>query len=69
MKRATADYIRHVLDLHTQYSRDPSRPRKERETEKAYLQGMYWMLEVIATEGYTISGKSINDFLDEAREE
>ena len=66
MKKATADYIRHVLELHWNYSTDKNRPKKERDIERAYYQGMIWALEVIGTEAYTISGKSINDFLEEA---
>ena len=67
MKRATVDFIRTTMQLHHDKA-VYSDSKKERELEQAFYMGMRIMLEMIATEAYTIEGKSYTEWLNEHTE-
>lgn len=72
MKRTTADYIREVYNTQWKHTmklkRTTGRQTAAYKEQKAYYDGMMAMLTIIATEAYTVGGKSVNDFLDEQKD-
>lgn len=70
MKQATAEYIRNVYNTQWENAMKLKKPTGKQTSaykeQKAYYDGMMEMLMIVATEAYTVSRKSISDFLSEA---
>lgn len=71
MTKATADFIRSVYETQWEHAMQLKKPTGKQtaayKEQKAYYDGMMEMLLIIATEAYTIGGKSVNDYLNEAK--
>lgn len=70
MKKDTAEFIQHVTETQWKHAMNLKKPAGKQtaayKEQYAYYKGMMDMLFIIATEGYTISGKSVSDYLKEA---
>lgn len=68
MTRATADYIKSVYNTQWEHAMSLKKAKGQQtaafKEQYAYYKGMMEMLQIIASEAYTVR-KSVNDYLEE----